>query len=257
MFRVVIPARFGSTRLPGKPLKDLCGKPMLQWVHAAAVKSGAVEVIIATDDERILAAARDFGATATMTSPMHQSGTDRIAEVALQAGWDEDDVVVDLQGDCPLVPPQLAAQVARLLLEYPDAAMATLATRITSVAQFLDPVTVKVVTDATGRALYFSRAPIPWGRDSAPATLVSQRSYTGARRHVGLYAYRVKTLRRLSMLPPSPLEQIEKLEQLRALDNGLEIRVADAVADPGPAVDTPEDLARVSTLMNRAEVQAT
>jgi 3-deoxy-manno-octulosonate cytidylyltransferase (CMP-KDO synthetase) len=217
--------------------------------------SGASEVIVATDDERVLSAARAFGAIARMTSVMHQSGTDRIAEVALQSGWDEDEVVVDLQGDYPMVPPELAGQVAGLLQRHPGAAMATLATRITSVSQFLDPATVKVVTDGDGRALYFSRAPVPWGRDSAPATLVSQRSFTGARRHVGLYAWRVKTLRRLSMLPPSPLEQIEKLEQLRALENGLEIRVADALADPGPAVDTPEDLARVTTLLDRAGAQ--
>lgn len=253
MFRVVIPARFGSTRLPGKPLKDLRGKPLLQWVHEAGVASGAVEVIIATDDERILEAARAFGARVRMTSLTHQSGTDRIAEIALQAGWGNDDIVVDLQGDMPMVPPALIGQVAELLLVHPDAAMATLATRITSVAQLLDPAVVKVVTDAGGRALYFSRAPIPWGRDTAPATLVSQRSFAGARRHVGLYAYRVATLRRLSLLPPSQLEQIEKLEQLRAMENGLEIRVADAVSDPGPAVDTTEDLARVTTLMGRVE----
>lgn len=255
MFRVVIPARFGSTRLPGKPLADLRGKPMLRWVHEVGVASGAAEVIIATDDERILEGARAFGARACMTSPTHQSGTDRIAEVALQAGWSEDEVVVDLQGDMPMVPPTLVGQVADLLRRHPGAAMATLATRITSVAQLLDPSIVKVVTDQEGRALYFSRAPIPWDRDSAPATLVSQRSFAGARRHVGLYAYRVAALRRLSMLPPGQLEQIEKLEQLRALQNGLEIRVADAATDPGPAVDTPEDLARVATLMNRAEAQ--
>lgn len=255
MFRVVIPARFGSTRLPGKPLKDLRGKLLLQWVHEIGLASGAAEVIIATDDERILNAARNIGAAARMTSLTHQSGTDRIAEVALQAGWKDDDVVVDLQGDWPLVPPVLAGQVAQLLLQHPHAAMATLATRVTGVAQLLDPAVVKVVADASGRALYFSRAPIPWGRDSAPAALVSQRSFAGARRHVGMYAYRVATLRRLSLLPPSQLEQIEKLEQLRALENGLEIRVADAVADPGPAVDTPEDLARLNMPMNRAEAQ--
>jgi len=254
VFRIVIPARFGSTRLPGKPLKDLRGRPMLQWVHEVGQASGAAEVIIATDDDRILAAAREFGARACMTSLTHQSGTDRIAEVALQAGWADDDIVVDLQGDMPMVPSSLPGQVAALLQQYPEAAIATLATRVTSVAQLLDPTIVKVVTDKSGRALYFSRAPIPWGRDSAPATLVSQRSFAGARRHVGLYAHRVAALRRLSMLPPSQLEQIEKLEQLRALENGLEIRVADAVADPGPAVDTHEDLARVTILMSRAEV---
>ena len=256
MFRVVIPARFGSTRLPGKPLKDLRGKSLLQRVHEIGVASGAAEVVIATDDERILAAARDFGARACMTSLTHQSGTDRIAEVALQSGWNDEDVVVDLQGDWPMVPPALVVQVAELMRGHPGAAVATLATRVTSVAQLLDPAIVKVVTDKSGRALYFSRAPIPWGRDSAPATLVSQRSFAGARRHVGLYAYRVAALRRLSMLPPSQLEQIEKLEQLRVLENGLEIRVADATADPGPAVDTPEDLVRADLLLGKLEAEA-
>ena len=256
MFRVVIPARFGSTRLPGKSLQLLRGKLLLQRVHEIGIASGAAEVVIATDDERILAAARGFGATARMTSLTHQSGTDRIAEVAHQSGWNDEDVVVDLQGDWPMVPPALVEQVAGLLRRYPEAAMATLATRITSVAQLLDPSVVKVVSDAMGRALYFSRAPIPWGRDSAPATLVSQRSFAGARRHVGLYAYRVAALRRLSMLPSGQLEQIEKLEQLRVLENGLEIRVADASADPGPAVDTPEDLVRAELLLGKAEAEA-
>jgi 3-deoxy-manno-octulosonate cytidylyltransferase (CMP-KDO synthetase) len=253
VFRVVIPARFGSTRLPGKPLQPLRGKPLLQWAHGIGLASGAAEVIIATDDERILAVARGFGARACMTSPAHPSGTDRIAEVAVQAGWASDDVVVDLQGDWPLVPAVLVGQVAALLQRHPAAAIATLATGITTVDELLHPAVVKVVTDFEGRALYFSRAPIPWGRDSAGATLMSQLSCTGARRHVGLYAYRVATLRRLSMLPPGQLEQIEKLEQLRALENGMEIRVADAVADPGPAVDTAQDLARVMELVNTVE----
>ncbi|HTQ35932.1 MAG TPA: 3-deoxy-manno-octulosonate cytidylyltransferase [Steroidobacteraceae bacterium] len=253
MFRVVIPARFGSTRLPGKSLKMIGGKPMLQWVHEAGVAAGAAEVIIATDDERILEAARDFGAQARMTSLTHPSGTDRIAEVAAAAGWDDEDIVVNLQGDEPLMPPALVGQVAGLLEKHADAAVATLAARISSVAQLLDPGVVKVVADSQGRALYFSRAPVPWNRDTAPASLVSQRSFAGARRHIGLYAYRVAALQRLSMLPPGQLEQIERLEQLRALEHRFEIRVADATASPGPAVDTEEDLARVRTLMNRAE----
>jgi 3-deoxy-manno-octulosonate cytidylyltransferase (CMP-KDO synthetase) len=253
MFRVVIPARFGSTRLPGKPLQRIGEKPMVQWVHELAVASGADEVVIATDDERIFETARGFGARAQLTSLLHFSGTDRVAEVALSAGWEEDDVVVNLQGDEPLMPPALVRQVAELLLEHPAAAIATLAARINGVQQLLDTDIVKVVTDADGRALYFSRAPIPWSRDTAPASIVSQRGYTGARRHIGLYAYRVSALRRISLLPPSPLEQIEKLEQLRALEHGLVIRVADAVAQPGPSVDTPEDLARVAVLINHAE----
>lgn len=255
MFRVVIPARYGSTRLPGKPLQDLAGKPLLQWVHEIAKASGAAEVIVATDDDRIFARAMLFGASARITSLMHHSGTDRIAEVAIQSGWDENDVVVNLQGDEPMMPPELISQVAGLLEQHPDAAIATLATRIGSVQALMDPNAVKVVTDTAGRALYFSRAPIPWGRDTAPAGIVSQRGYQGARRHIGLYAYRVSALRKLSMLPPTPLETLEKLEQLRALEYGLQIRVADAIAQPGPDVNTAEDLARVTLLLNQAREQ--
>lgn len=252
MFRVVIPARYGSTRLPGKPLQDLAGRPLLQWVHEIAQASGATEVIVATDDDRIFARAMLFGASARMTSLMHHSGTDRIAEVAIQSGWNENDVVVNLQGDEPMMPPELVRQVAELLEQHADAAIATLATRIGSVQALMDPNAVKVVTDTAGRALYFSRAPIPWGRDTAPAGIVSQRGYQGARRHIGLYAYRVSALRKLSLLPPTPLETLEKLEQLRALEYGLEIRVADAIAQPGPDVNTAEDLARVALLLKQA-----
>jgi len=255
MFRVVIPARHGSTRLPGKPLKLLAGKPMLQWVHEKAVASGAAEVIIATDDDRIVAAAGLFGATARITSLTHVSGTDRIAEVALQSGWKDEDVVVNLQGDEPLMPPDLLRQVAGVLGQHASADIGTLATRISSVKEFMDPGTTKVVTDKDGRALYFSRAPIPWGRESAPAGISSQRGYQGARRHVGIYAYRVRALRRLALLQPTQLEMLERLEQLRALENGMEIRVADAVAQPGPHVDTPEDLVRVELLMSQAAEQ--
>jgi 3-deoxy-manno-octulosonate cytidylyltransferase (CMP-KDO synthetase) len=256
VFRVVIPARYASTRLPGKPLLLLKGKPMLQWVYEAAAASGAHEVIIATDDERVLEAAAVFGAQARLTSLTHVSGTDRIAEVASQAGWDEHDIVVNLQGDEPLMPPELIRQVAQLLQEHQSAAIATLASRIANITAFTDLNVVKVVTDNTGRALYFSRAPIPWGRDTAASSISSQRGFSGARRHIGLYAYRVSALRQLSMLPTGLLEQLEKLEQLRALENGLEIRVADAMAQPGPSVDTVEDLARVTLLMNQLAEQA-
>jgi 3-deoxy-manno-octulosonate cytidylyltransferase (CMP-KDO synthetase) len=256
MFRVVIPARYASTRLPGKPLALLKGKPMLQWVHEAAVASGADEIIIATDDERILEAATGFGARALMTSLTHVSGTDRIAEVAMQSSWDDEDVVVNLQGDEPLMPPELISQVAQLLQEHPSAAIATLASRIASIGTFMDTNVVKVVTDNSGRALYFSRAPIPWGRDTAASSISSQRGFSGARRHIGLYAYRVNALRQLSMLPTGLLEQLEKLEQLRALESGLEIRVGDAMAQPGPHVDTAEDLARVTLMMTQAEEQS-
>jgi 3-deoxy-manno-octulosonate cytidylyltransferase (CMP-KDO synthetase) len=237
IFRVVIPARFASVRLPGKPLVNICGQPMLYWVNQIATLSGAEEVVIATDDERIIAAAEGFGAQVQMTSLTHVSGTDRI----------------NLQGDEPLMPPELLQQVAELLTEHPQAAIATLATRIGSVDAFRDVNCVKVVTDLTGRALYFSRAPIPWGRDTAPAGLASQRGYNGARRHIGLYAYRIGALRRLSLLPPSPLERLERLEQLRALENGMEIRVGDARLLPGPAVDTEQDLALVSSLKAEQE----
>ncbi len=249
MFRVVIPARYGSSRLPGKPLARIEDKPMLQWVHEVAVASGAAEVLIATDDDRIVEAAAAFGARAILTSLTHISGTDRIAEVAVQLGWEDDDVVVNLQGDEPLMPPELVRQVADLLRRHSTAAIATLSSRISSVKHLMDTSIVKVVADPAGRALYFSRAPIPWSRDSAPAGVTSQRGFTGARRHLGLYAYRVEALKRLSSLPTSQLEHIESLEQLRALENGLEIRVEDAVKLPGPHVDTQDELELVRRLM--------
>ena len=252
MFRIVIPARYGSSRLPGKPLLLIAGKPMLQWVYERAVQTGSATVI-ATDDERIAAVARSFGATVQLTSLTHVSGTDRIAEVALQAGWAQEDVIVNLQGDEPLMPASLVRQVAQMLEQQPSAHIATLATRITGVAALMDPNCVKVVTDAAGRALYFSRAPIPWGRDTAPDGWASQGGFAAARRHIGLYAYRVGALLRLSLLKPSPLELVEMLEQLRALENGMEIRVADAVESPGPDVNTAEDLARVARLLRVEE----
>ncbi|MEP7311806.1 MAG: 3-deoxy-manno-octulosonate cytidylyltransferase [Pseudomonadota bacterium] len=249
MFRVVIPARYGSARLPGKPLLLLAGRPLLQWVHERACASAAASVVIATDDERIADAARQFGAQVAMTASTHESGTDRIAEVARTAGWQSQDIVVNLQGDEPLMPQELLDQVAALLARHATADVATLATPIHELDAHLDPNTVKVVTDLAGRALYFSRAPIPWTRDGAAGSLASQRQYSGARRHIGVYAYRVAALQRLAGLPPSPLEQLEKLEQLRVLEHGMEIRVADALVAPGPDVNTAEDLARVDALL--------
>lgn len=245
MFRVVIPARYGSTRLPGKALLSIAGKPMLQWVYERARQSQAQEVFIATDDQRIVVAAQGFGAAVVMTDAKHASGTDRIAEVSRTMSWREDDIVVNLQGDEPLMPPKLIDQVAQTLESSPTAAIATLASPVLSLEELFDPNAVKVVTDCEGRALYFSRAPIPWDRDSAPSGLMSQRSFANARRHLGLYAYRVGALQRLAMLAPTPLELQEKLEQLRALENGLEIRVIDAAERPGADVNTPEDLERV------------
>jgi 3-deoxy-manno-octulosonate cytidylyltransferase (CMP-KDO synthetase) len=245
-FHVAIPARHGSTRLPGKMLAPIQGKPMLQWVYERALASGARDVLIATDDEAIAAAATAFGARACMTSAAHASGTDRLAELAAIERWPEADIVVNVQGDEPLIPPALIRQVATLLESDPEAAIATLAAPVESLAEFLDPNAVKVVADPHGRALYFSRAPVPWTRDGAPEGLSSQRVFAGARRHVGIYAYRVGALRRLASLAPTPLEKAEKLEQLRALENGLVIRVADAAERPGPDVNTAEDLVRVT-----------
>jgi 3-deoxy-manno-octulosonate cytidylyltransferase (CMP-KDO synthetase) len=252
VFRVVIPARYASTRLPGKALLSIAGKPMIQWVHERARASRAAEVLIATDDARIADAARGFGARVEMTSPAHQSGTDRIAEVARAQRWNESDIVVNVQGDEPLMPHALIDQVGELLAANVDAGMATLAAPLSRIEDLLDPNIVKVVVDVGGRALYFSRAPIPWNRDSAPAGLASQKSFSGSRRHIGIYAYRVRALLRLAALAPTPLEQTEKLEQLRALENGIEIRVADAIQKPGPDVNTREDLERAAAELTRA-----
>ena len=180
MFRVVIPARYASTRLPGKALLPMAGKPMIQWVWERAGKSRAAEVIVATDDARIAEAAKSFGATVAMTAATHPSGTDRIAEVARTRGWNASDVVVNVQGDEPLIPPALIDQVAGLLEKNAAADMATLGVPLTRIEQLMDPNVVKLVMDAAGRALYFSRAPIPWQRDSAPAGLASQTSFASA-----------------------------------------------------------------------------
>lgn len=249
MFRVVIPARFDSTRLPGKVLLSLVGRPMLQWVHERASAAGAEEVLIATDDARIAAAARGFGAHVVMTATTHPSGTDRIAQAASDCGWGDDDVVVNVQADEPLIPPALIGQVARVLEAHPQCQLATLSTPIQRREQYFDPNVVKVVTDAYGRALYFSRAPVPWHRDAASLAGVRPSSLTGVLRHIGIYAYRVAALKRLTALPPSPLELCEKLEQLRALENGMQIRVASACELPGPDVNSPEDFERVVELL--------
>ena len=246
-FKVVIPARFSSTRFPGKPLIDLCGKPLIQHVFERAVESGAAEVIVATDDERIRLAAHNFGAEVCMTSEVHPSGTDRIAEVALQLGWNDQDIVVNLQGDEPLTPPQIINQVARNLGQHSNAGIATLCTGIRSVEEVFDPHVVKVVRDARGFALYFSRAPIPWHRDEhKDLTAQHLRQY---QRHLGIYAYRVNFLAQYTRMHPCPLELAEKLEQLRALWNGVHIHVDEAEALPGHGVDTPQDLQQVEEIL--------
>jgi len=246
-FKVVIPSRYASTRLPAKALADIGGRPMVQWVIAAAQSSRATEVLVATDDERVAAVAigREGHRVGVMTRADHQSGTDRIAEVAALRGWSDDVIIVNVQGDEPRLPPALIDEVAQLLERNVDADIATLCTPITSVHEFLDPNVVKVVTARESQALYFSRAPIPWHRDGAPEGLSSQTSILGAQRHLGIYAYRVSALRTLTSLEPSDLEVTEKLEQLRALQAGMRIVVGIASELPGPGVDTPDDLERI------------
>lgn len=248
-FRVLIPARHGSTRLPGKPLLDLGGRPMIARVYERAVAASPTSVAIATDDGRIERTCRALGLEVELTSAEHLSGTDRIAEVARRLAWGRDEVVVNVQGDEPLIPVAVIRQVAALLVSSPAAAIATLATPVESLAEYLDPNAVKVVGDAAGRALFFSRAPIPWNRDSAPQGLTSQSAWRGALRHIGIYAYRVGALIKLAGLAPTALEQIERLEQLRALESGLTIQLGIAVEKPPAGVDTPADLDRVRALM--------
>lgn len=247
-FHVVIPARYASTRLPGKPLLDIGGRTMIQRVVEQACASGADEVLVATDDARIAAAVHDprrpGRAIAVMTDPSLPSGTDRVAAVAAERCWSDDTLVVNVQGDEPFLPPSLVGQAAALLERDRGAGIATLAVPIESLEEFLDPNAVKVVATADGTALYFSRAPIPWSRDGAPAGLTSQREFAGAWRHVGLYAYRIGVLRDLTSWPPSELEKREKLEQLRALEHGVRIVVGHCLERPAAGVDTAADLER-------------
>jgi len=247
-FHVVIPARYASTRLPGKPLLDIGGTPMIQRVVARACASGADEVLVATDDARIVAVVSDPRAPgrriAVMTDPELPSGTDRVAAVAEVRGWSDATIVVNVQGDEPFLPPRLIDQVAGLLERDPNAAVATLATPVGSLEEFLDPNVVKVVTAHDGAALYFSRAPIPWTRDGSTAGQAGQRDFGGAMRHVGMYAYRVGALRRIAAMAPSSYELREKLEQLRSLEAGLRVVVAACIEPPAPGVDTEADLRR-------------
>lgn len=245
---VVIPTRYESRRLPGKVLQDINGKTLLQHVWERAGQSAAREVIIATDDPRIERAARDFGADVQMTDPNHATGSDRIAEVALKRRWDPGQIVVNLQGDEPLMPPALLRQVAQLLADDPAADLATLCHPLHEAEAFRNPNVVKLVMDRRGYALYFSRAPVPWKRDGAqagPALLPMGLAY----RHIGLYAYRAGALAEFSALPPSPLEQCEALEQLRALSHGMRIKVGIAAEAPPQGVDTEADLLAVERLL--------
>ena len=244
-FTVVIPARYASTRLPGKPLSDIAGKPMVQRVWEQACKSSARQVVIATDDPRILSVAQDFGAEVCMTLPDHPSGTDRLQQVSAQLKLKEDHIVVNVQGDEPLIPPALIDQVANNLVDNDGASIATLCERMTSIEDIHNPNMVKVVFDASGSALYFSRASIPWARDSFALEKSEMPDAGSWFRHIGIYAYRAGFLNRYVTWAPAPLEELEQLEQLRALYNGEKIHV-DIASEMVPAgVDTEEDLANV------------
>ena len=248
-FRVVVPARYASTRLPGKPLRDLLGKPMLQHVYEAACQCGAQQVVIATDDERIEAAANGFGAEVCMTSSQHASGTDRLAEVVSKLAWPDGDIVVNVQGDEPLMPPALIDQVASDLADNPEASISTIATPMVAAGEFFDSNVVKVVTDRAGFALYFSRASIPWDRDLMLEGVKALPIGIVPLRHIGIYAYRVDYLLRYAQMRTCPLEQAEHLEQLRALWYGERIHVAEANQRPGPGVDTEDDLVIAAQLL--------
>lgn len=248
-FRVVIPARHASTRLSGKPLLDIAGKPMVQHVYERARESGAAQVVVATDDQRIAEVVKGFGGEFCMTSAEHRSGTERLAEVVTRLGLADDEIVVNLQGDEPLMPPMLLKQVADNLAHHVSVPMATLCTRIHTAAELFDPHVVKVVTDSQGYALYFSRAVIPWDRDAFAVTTEELPDNAEHYRHLGIYAYRAGFIREYVSWSACRLESMESLEQLRVLWHGQRIHVDVALATPGPGVDTPADLEKVRQLM--------
>jgi len=246
-FHVLIPARLASTRLPRKPLADIGGAPMVVRVAQRAALSGAAQVVVAADDEEIIAACRAHDVRALLTRRDHASGSDRLAEACTLLGLDGDDIVVNVQGDEPLIDPALVAACVALLKARKDCVVSTAAHAIADLADFVNPNVVKVVLDAQARALYFSRAPLPWWRDGNTGG-VQSLPQPAPLRHVGLYAYRAGYLRRFPALPPAPLEQTEALEQLRVLWHGEHIAVHLSEAAPAPGVDTPEDLARARAL---------
>ena len=248
-FTVVIPARMASSRLPNKPLADIAGLPMVVRVAQRAMQSLASQVVVAADDARIVQACKDHGIQALLTRQDHVSGSDRLAEACQLLGLADDAVVVNVQGDEPLMLPALINEVARLLTERPEASMSTAAHAITSVAEFCNPNVVKVVTDARQMALYFSRAPIPCWRDGQTASGLTALPTPAPLRHIGIYGYRVGFLALFPGLPPAPIETMESLEQLRALWHGHRIAVHVSTEVPGPGVDTPEDLERVRQLL--------
>lgn len=248
-YTVIIPARYGSSRLPAKPLLEIAGRPMIQHVCERAARSRAERVVVATDDRRIFEAVDGFGAEVLMTSTDHQSGTDRLQEAAKALGLGRDDIVVNVQGDEPLIPPQVIDQVAGNLAANPHCAIATLCEPIATLELFLDPNAVKVVFAADGRALYFSRAPIPWPRDAFAQSRERLPEDFVAWRHIGIYAYRVEFLQRFVDWRLDPLEATECLEQLRALAHGVGIHVERACESIPAGVDTRDDLARVRALL--------
>ena len=244
-FIAVIPARFASTRLPGKPLADIAGKPMVVRVAEQAAKSGAQQVVIATDHAEVKRVAEQHGCHAMMTRTDHAQGTDRIAEVVELLKLNDDAIIVNVQGDEPLIDPALIRAVASVLGSNADAAMATAAHPIVDAAEFFNPNVVKVVCDANGFARYFSRAPIPYARDAFAQKKDALPAHFPALRHIGLYAYRAGFLKRYASLPPAPAEQLESLEQLRALHHGYRIAVTVWPGALAPGVDTPDDLEKV------------
>ncbi|MDO5692849.1 MAG: 3-deoxy-manno-octulosonate cytidylyltransferase [Pseudomonadota bacterium] len=247
-YTILIPARLASTRLPGKPLADIGGKPMIVRVAERAEQSGAAQVVVAADAPEILDACAAHGVRAIATRADHPSGSDRLAEACEVLGLHGDDVVVNVQGDEPLIDPALIDAVADLMRKNPKASMGTAAHAIESMAEFTNPNVVKVVTDAQGLALLFSRAPLPWWRDGFAQGLTQLPTQPAPLRHIGIYSYRAGFVRGFPALPPAPLEQCEALEQLRALWHGHRIAVHVTPHAPGPGVDTPEDLARVQAL---------
>jgi len=250
-FIVIIPARYGSSRLPGKPLLLLAGKPMVQHVYERAITSGADKVIIATDDVRIQTSCSAFDAEVIMTSADHPSGTDRLAEVVNKINCSDEQIIVNLQGDEPLMPATLVHQVAKNLAQHESAGIATLCEAITCATDLFDPHIVKVVFDKQGYALYFSRAVIPWDRDVFSNSTEELSADAEHYRHIGLYAYRAGFIKQYVEWPPCQLEQLESLEQLRALWNGARIHVASAKESPGHGIDTEKDLQRVEALFEK------
>jgi 3-deoxy-manno-octulosonate cytidylyltransferase (CMP-KDO synthetase) len=247
-FKVVIPARYQSSRLPGKPLLEIAGKPMIEHVYRQAEKSHAEEIIVATDDQQIYDVVNAFGGQACMTADTHQSGTDRLAEVVSIKQWADDDIIVNVQGDEPEMPAVLISQVADDMASHTDALMTTLSVPIENFDDVIDPNVVKVVTDQQGYAQYFSRAPIPWHRDDFNNGLNQPANLELFARHIGLYAYRAGFLKEFVNWSAAPTEKIESLEQLRVLWHGKKIHVSSAKAPPGIGVDTQADLDRVNEL---------